>query len=51
MTVYAQLDSVGDSLVIADCGLLYVFLCFGCFETKVLRSDGVNRSHSLDPAS
>ncbi|MDR3224249.1 MAG: DUF1963 domain-containing protein [Holosporales bacterium] len=34
MLFYAQLDSVGDKLCIADCGLIYVFMCFDCFETK-----------------
>jgi hypothetical protein len=28
MTFYAQLDSIGDEFMIADCGLLYVFLCY-----------------------
>ena len=32
MTFYAQIDSVGDDLMLADCGMLYVFVCFGCFE-------------------
>ena len=30
MTFYGQLDSVGDDLVIGDCGIIYVFLCFDC---------------------
>jgi hypothetical protein len=34
MTFYAQLDSIGDKLHLADCGLIYVFICFGCFNTK-----------------
>ncbi|WP_147385692.1 YwqG family protein [Oleomonas cavernae] len=34
MTFYAQLDSINDEFVIADCGMIYVFLCFDCFETK-----------------
>jgi uncharacterized protein YwqG len=34
MTFYAQLDSVGDELCIADCGMIYVFICFDCYETK-----------------
>ncbi len=33
MTFYAQLDSIGDDLCIADCGLVYVFICFDCNET------------------
>jgi hypothetical protein len=39
MTFYGQLDSIGDSICLADCGLVYVFVCFDCFETKsVLQS-------------
>ncbi len=34
MTFYGQLDSIGDKYDLADCGLIYVFVCFGCFETK-----------------
>lgn len=34
MTFYAQLDSIGDQYDLADCGMIYVFVCFGCFETK-----------------
>jgi hypothetical protein len=36
MTFYAQLDSVGDNITIADCGMIYVFICFGCFGTTSL---------------
>lgn len=36
MTFYAQLDSIGDNIQIADCGMIYVFLCFDCFETSSL---------------
>lgn len=32
MTFYAQLDSISDDYVIADCGMIYVFVCFDCFE-------------------
>lgn len=32
MTFYAQLDSVGDEVHLADCGLIYVFVCFDCFS-------------------
>ena len=39
MSFYAQLDSIGDTVCIADCGMVYVFVCFGCFQTKsVLQS-------------
>ncbi len=36
MTFYAQLDSINDEFCIADCGLIYVFICFGCFEVVSL---------------
>jgi hypothetical protein len=39
MTFYAQIDSINDEIVLADCGMIYVFVCFDCFETKsVLQS-------------
>lgn len=34
MTFYAQLDSINDDFLIADCGMIYVFICFECNETK-----------------
>ncbi|SET02192.1 MULTISPECIES: DUF1963 domain-containing protein [unclassified Variovorax] len=34
MTFYAQLDSINDDYVIGDCGMVYVFICFDCLETK-----------------
>jgi uncharacterized protein YwqG len=34
MTFYAQLDAIGDGYDVADCGMIYVFICFDCFETK-----------------
>lgn len=33
MTFYAQLDSLNDDYQIADCGMIYVFVCFECNET------------------
>lgn len=36
MTFYAQLDSINDEFVIGDCGMIYVFICFDCFESKSL---------------
>jgi hypothetical protein len=33
MTFYAQLDSLNDELVLADAGLLYVFVCLACHTT------------------
>ncbi len=39
MTFYAQLDSIGDKHNLADCGLIYVFVCFDCFNvTSFLQS-------------
>jgi hypothetical protein len=34
MTFYGQLDSIGDEYVIADCGIVFVFICFICFTSK-----------------
>jgi hypothetical protein len=34
MTFYGQLDSIGDRFNLADCGMIYVFVCFDCFETQ-----------------
>jgi hypothetical protein len=40
MTFYAQLDSINDDICIADCGMIYVFICFGCFKTvSMIHSD------------
>jgi hypothetical protein len=36
MTFYAQLDSLNDDVMIGDAGLIYIFLCFDCFESKSL---------------
>lgn len=33
MSFYGQLDSINDDFQIADCGMIYVFLCFDCNET------------------
>lgn len=39
MAFYAQLDSINYEFVLADCGMIYVFVCFDCLETKsVLQS-------------
>jgi hypothetical protein len=39
MSFYGQLDSIGDKIILADCGMVYVFVCFGCFDTQsVLQS-------------
>jgi hypothetical protein len=34
MSFYGQLDSIGDSFTLADCGLIYIFVCFDCFTTR-----------------
>jgi hypothetical protein len=34
MTFYGQLDSINDDFVLADCGLVYVFVCFDCFTAQ-----------------
>ncbi|MCB9772141.1 MAG: hypothetical protein H6754_06285 [Candidatus Omnitrophica bacterium] len=36
MSFYAQLDTIGPEYSLADCGLIYVFICFDCYETKSL---------------
>ncbi len=39
MTFYAQLDSLDDDIMLADCGMIYVFVCFDCNETvSILQS-------------
>jgi hypothetical protein len=30
MTFYAQLDSLNDEIILAEAGLLYVFVCLAC---------------------
>ena len=32
MTFYGQLDSISDEIVLADVGLVFVFVCFDCGE-------------------
>jgi hypothetical protein len=36
MTFYGQLDSLNDDVVLADAGVLLVFVCFDCFEAAAL---------------
>ena len=36
MTFYAQLDSIGDEFALGDCGMMYIFICFECGETKMV---------------
>lgn len=34
MSFYGQLDSIDDENIIADCGLISVFVCFNCCRTQ-----------------
>ncbi|QDQ25890.1 DUF1963 domain-containing protein [Chitinimonas arctica] len=36
MSFYGQLDSINDEFCIADCGMVYVFICFACNEVKAI---------------
>ena len=36
MVFYAQLDSINDDFCIGDCGMLYIFICLDCLETKTI---------------
>ncbi len=36
MTFYGQLDSIGDDFDLADCGMIYVFVCFDDFEASAI---------------
>lgn len=40
MTFYGQLDSINDEFILADCGLVYVFVCFGCFTAQAFVQSG-----------
>jgi len=40
MSFYAQLDSISDDIVIADCGMVFVFVCLDCNETKSIIQSG-----------
>ena len=40
MTFYGQLDSINDEFNLADGGMIYVFVCFDCFETKSIVQAG-----------
>ena len=40
MTFYGQLDSINDDICIADCGMIYVFICFDCYQAiSIVQSD------------
>jgi uncharacterized protein YwqG len=34
MSFFAQLDSLNDEFCVADCGMIYIFVCFDCNETS-----------------
>ena len=34
MSFYGQLDSINDDFVLADVGVVAVFVCFDCFEAN-----------------
>lgn len=34
MTFYGQLDSINDEFILADCGIVYVFVCFDCYTAS-----------------
>jgi hypothetical protein len=40
MTFYGQLDSINDDFMIADVGLIYVFLCFDCYQVAAMIDSG-----------
>jgi hypothetical protein len=40
MTFYGQLDSINDEFNLADCGLVYVFVCFDCFTAQAFVQSG-----------
>ena len=40
MAHYAQLDSIGDDIILGDCGMIYVFVCFDCLEVRAVLQSG-----------
>ncbi len=40
MSFYGQLDSINDEYVLADCGLVYVFVCFDDNEVQAVLQSG-----------
>ena len=40
MTFYGQLDSVNDEVILGDCGLVYVFVCFDCLTADAFVQSG-----------
>lgn len=40
MTFYAQLDSLSDEICFADCGMIYIFVCFDCYKVESFIQSG-----------
>jgi hypothetical protein len=40
MQFYGQLDSIGDRFNLADCGIIYVFVCSDCWTTSSVLQSG-----------
>ncbi len=40
MTFFGQLDSINDDIVLADAGLVYVFVCFNDFQAQAIVQSG-----------
>lgn len=40
MQFYGQLDSIGDEFCLADCGMIYVFVCPDCWTTSSVLQSG-----------
>jgi hypothetical protein len=40
ISFYRQLDSIGDTIAIADCGMIYTFISLECFESRLLVQSG-----------
>lgn len=40
MSFYGQLDSLNDDYVLADCGMIYVFVCFNDYEVRAVLQSG-----------
>ena len=40
MTFYAQIDSINEEFNIVDCGMIYLFICFDCFDVVSIVQNG-----------
>jgi hypothetical protein len=43
MTFYRQMDSINDDIVVADAGLVYVFVCFSDSSAQAVVQSGALR--------